>query len=237
MPAQLEVLHQLQELDSERYQLRRQQEEKPRELERVREEVAQQEGHLHAVEERLRALQLQQKEREVELQTREDNVRKLQGQLFQLKTNKEYSAMQREIDTLKADNSLLEEEILRSFDAVEQATQERRREQQQVAAAQEQLQREERRIEEELAVIADALAKLERQRGSLTPGVPPDVLSTYERILFSREGVALVPVVNETCGGCNRKLPPQVVNEAHLQARLVTCEHCSRILYVERAAA
>jgi len=236
MPAQLEVLHQLQELDSERYQLLRQQEEKPRELERVREEVAQQHARLHAAEERLKALQLQQKEREVELQSREDNVRKLQGQLFQLKTNKEYSAMQREIDTLKADNSLLEEAVLGGFDAIEQATREHAEEQQQAAAVQQRFQQEERRVEEDLAVIADALGRLDRQRETLTPGVPPDVLATYERVLSNREGVALVPVVGESCGGCDRKLPPQVVNEAHLQARLVTCEHCSRILYVERVA-
>ena len=86
-----------------------------------------------------------QKAQELELQTREASVQKLKGQLFQLKTNKEYTAMQHEIDTLKADNSLLEDAILKTFESIDQAKQHREREGQARASAQQQVEQERQR--------------------------------------------------------------------------------------------
>ena len=233
MADQLEVLKRLQAIDGELFRLRRQQQEKPEELERAEAQVAAQEAQLKAAESRLKALQVAQKEKEVELQTREGQVKKLQGQLFQLKTNKEYTAMQREIDTLKADNSLLEEAILRAFDEIDQAVKERQQAQERFATQQAWLGAERERIERELAAIDEQMAQLERGRQVLVPEVAPSALTTYERVLDIREGLAMVPLVSESCGGCHRRLPPQVINQVYLKADLVTCETCNRILYVD----
>ena len=235
MADQLEILKRLQTIDAELYRLRRQQHEKPLELEQITAQAAAQEERVKAAGERVRSLQVSQKEKEIDLQTREAGVKKLQGQLFQLKTNKEYATMQREIDSLKADNSLLEEEILRLFDAIEQATKARQLEQTRLAEAQERLTTERRRIERELDAISRQIAQLERDRQTIVPDVDRKSLSTYEQILQIREGLALVPLVKDACGGCNRRLPPQVVNEVYLKAQLVTCESCSRILYFDEA--
>jgi predicted nucleic acid-binding Zn-ribbon protein len=235
MAEQLEILKRLQALDGALFRLRRQQQEKPLELEQVIAQVAVQEAKLKAADATLTKLQLLQKEREMELQTREASVKKLQGQLFQVKTNKEYTTMQREIDSLKADNSLLEETILKTFDAIDQATKERQLEQSQMVALQERLRVARERIERELAAIGEQIAQLERSRQILVPDVPPPALATYERVLEIREGLALVPVVNDSCGGCHRRLPPQVINEVYLKAELITCESCNRILYFDDA--
>ena len=235
MADQREKLKQLQVLDGELFTLRRQQEERPRELETAEASAAQQEARVKAADAKLKTVQLAQKEKEVDLQAKEGNVRKLQGQLFQLKTNKEYTAMQHEIEALKADNSLLEEAILKGFDATEAATKERQEEQRKLAEAQARLQSERQRIEHELAVIGEQISQLERQRQTLVPDVPPPALALYERILQIREGVALVPLLNDACGGCHRRLPPQVINQVYLNASLVTCESCNRILYFDEA--
>ena len=235
MADQLEILKRLQAVDGELFRLRKAQEEKPRELEQAAAKAAAQEAQLKAAEERLKTLQLSQKEQDMELQTREANVRKLQGQLFQVKTNKEYTAMQREIDTLKADNSLLEETILKTFDAIDQALKDRQREQSLVAQEQARLRIERERIERELATIGEQIAQLERTRQTLLPDVPPQALATYERVLDIREGLALVPLLNDSCGGCHRRLPPQVINQVYLKADLITCENCNRILYFDEA--
>lgn len=233
MANQLDTLKQLQEVDSQLFELRRQQEDKPRELEQAVAETAAQEARVKTADGKLKAAQLAQKEKEVELQSKEGNVRKLQGQLFQVKTNKEYSAMQHEIETLKADNSLLEEAILKGFDAIETASRERQEEQRRLAESQAHLAKERARIEGDLAVISEQTAKLERQRQALLPDAPPPALAVYERVLKMRQGVALVPLLNDACGGCHRRLPPQVINLVHLNTDLVTCEACNRILYFD----
>ena len=233
MADQLEILKQLQALDGELFQLRRQQQDKPRELEQVEAEVAAQEARVKTAESQLKTLQLSQKEQEGELQTKEANVKKLQGQLFQVKTNKEYTAMQHEIDALKADNSLLEEAILRTFDAIDHATKEKQEEQGRLTRQQERLRLERQRLEGELAAIGEQMAQLERTRKTLVPDVPPKALATYEQILDIRDGLAMVPLLNDACGGCHRRLPPQVINQVYLKADLITCENCNRILYFD----
>ncbi len=235
MADQLELLKQLQVLDGQLFRLRKQQQEKPRELDRASAETAEQQGRLKTVEDRVNALQLGQKHKEMELQTREEHIKKLQSQLFQVKTNKEYTALQREIDTLKADKSTLEEGIISAFDTIEDAVKQRQEQQRRVAEQQERLRAERARIERELAEIGDQVAQLERSRQALAPEVPPPALTLYERVLRVREGLALVPLMNDSCGGCHRRLPPQVVNQVLLKADLVTCESCNRILYFDEA--
>ena len=237
MADQLEVLKRLQALDSQLFRLRRDQEDKPRQLEQAQAAVAAQEAKGQAAEARLKQLQTAQKEKELELQTREASVKKLQGQLVQLKTNKEYAAMQREIASLKADSSLLEEEILRLFDAIDQAAQERRREQERLSQEQERLGREREQVERELAAIGEQITQFDRRRATLAPDVASEALAAYERILDIRDGLAMVPLVSESCGGCHRRLPPQVINKVYLKADLVMCETCNRILYVDDAPA
>ena len=100
-----------------------------------------------------------------------------------------------------------------------------------LAEQQEQLGRERERVERELEAVRAQIAKLELDRKTLTPDVPKPALSAYERILVIRDGLAMVPLVNDSCGGCHRRLPPQVMNQVYLRADLVTCESCNRILY------
>jgi predicted nucleic acid-binding Zn-ribbon protein len=235
MADQLEILKKLQAIDGELYRLRREEQAKPQELARARAEVAAQEASTKSAEAKLTALQLSQKEKEGELQTREGQVKKLQGQLFQVKTNKEYSAMQHEIEALKTDNSLLEETIIQTLDAIDQAGKERKAEQAKLSQVQESLRREQQRIEQELEQTRAQIAKLELDRKTLLPDVPKPALGTYERILVIRDGLAMVPLVNDGCGGCYRRLPPQVINQVYLKADLVTCENCNRILYFDEA--
>ena len=235
MGEQLDILKRLQAIDGELYRLHRQREEKPQELEQVQAQLAAEDAKVKAAADRVKTLQLAQKEKEGELQTKEAHIKKLQGQLFQLKTNKEYATMQREIDGLKADNSLLEEDIIRALDAIDQAAKDRKIQEAQFATAQQQAGAERQRLEGELAEIEARIAQLERDRTTILPEVEAKTLAAYERVLRLREGRALVPIVNDACGGCDRRLPPQVVNEVYLKAKLVTCEHCSRILYFDEA--
>ena len=236
MADRLDALRRLQAVDAQLFRLRQDQQRKPRELEQVKQQAADQEAKLQAAEARLKALQVQQRDKDVELSTREATVKKLQGQLFQVKTNKEYTAMQHEIDQTKADISLFEEEILTLLETIEQTKREVAAQRARVSEEHARLTQEQTRVDRELAQIQEQIAALERQRQTITPLVEPSALSVYERVLSIREGVALVPLINDSCGGCHMVQPPQVVNEVCLKAKLVTCESCSRILYLDEPA-
>ena len=235
MAIMLEILKQLQTIDAELYRLRGDQQRKPLELERAKQAFAEEEARAKTSEAHVHALQVQQKEKELELSAKETQVKKLQGQLFQVKTNREYSAIQQEIEQAKADISLTEEEILKVLEGIDRAKQEQQQRAAQVATQQKELRKEETRIEEDLTVMRERAATLESQRKMLTPKMERAGLALYERVLAGREGLALVPLLNESCGGCHMVQPPQVISQVQLNAILVTCDSCNRILYLDHA--
>ena len=228
---QLKILVELQKIDGEIYLLKKELAAHPEHQKKSEEAFEKKKANLKVAEAELKAVQLKQKEKEGDLQAKEEKVKKLQGQLYQLKSNKEYSAMELEIKGLKADDSLLEEDIIRLIDAVEAAKSK-------VAKEKEFLSSEEKKFKEELEVlkkradeIAAQVSSYEEKRKAFVPNVDPRMVSQYEKILKSREGLAIVPVRNNACGGCHLGLPPQMVNEIQMQDKLIVCESCARLLY------
>ena len=228
---QIKVLVELQKIDSEIYRLKKELATFPALQKKREDEFEKKKTSLKAAEAELKTGQLKQKEREGELATKEEKIKKLQAQLYQLKTNKEYSAMELEIRGLKADNSLLEEDILRLIDTVEQAKGKCAAEKDALAADEKKLKEEIASLQRKTSELAASASALEEKRRAYPPNIEPKLLSQYERILKGREGLALVPVRNGSCGGCHIGLPPQTVNEVQMQEKLIVCEDCARILY------
>jgi len=230
---QLDQILKLQEVDSQLYELKRQKELKPQELNAIKEELVLQEAQAKKAEDDSRAFLLKRKEKELELETRELNIKKLQTQQFQVKTNKEYSAMQQEIEGLRADKSVLEEEVIVLFDKIDAAKTEVEKQKQLLQQQKNKFQSEEKRIHSEIADIEKGLAELEAKRTTITPLIKHLLLANYERILKGKSGLAMAEVRGDACGGCFINLPPQVINEIKMKDKIIYCENCSRILYIK----
>ncbi len=228
---QLKILVELQKIDSEIYRLKKEAEAHPLLQKKIEEAFDKKKQSLKAVEDELRAAQLKQKEKEMDLQSKEEKVKKLQGQLFSLKTNKEYSAMEMEIKGLKADDSLLEEDILRLLDVVEEVKVKVAKEKEILAVEDKKAKEAIETIKKETAALNAQIAEWEEKRKAYPANVEPRLLTQYERILKSREGLAVVPVVHNACGGCHLGFPPQMLNEIQMQDKVIVCESCARILY------
>ncbi len=233
---QLKLLVDLQKIDGEIFHLRRQLEAKPTEAARLKEEHQRFTQGLQQAEQRYKALEVRRNQRETDLGQKEEQVKKLQIQLFQLKTNKEYSAMQKEIEGSKADKSVLEEEVLKLMEEIDRAKAQVAAEREQLKAREGELKSQLDRIEQESQRLRASVEELKARRGAAAPKVDPSSLAQYERILERKEEQALVPVVGDSCGGCHMILPPQTVNEVLANTRLVPCEACGRILYAETNA-
>ena len=228
---QIKILAELQKIDVEIYSLKKESEGHPALQKEAEQNFEKKKASLKLAENEQRALQLKQKEMEVDLQSKEDKIKKLQSQLYSLKTNKEYQTMELEIKGLKADQSVLEDEILRFFDSIEASKAKSLKEKELLAG-------EEKKFKEFSAALAARGAEIQAQiqahqekRKAFLPGIDPKILPQYEKLLKNREGLALAPIRNNSCGGCNIGLPPQVINEARLQEKFITCESCARMLY------
>jgi len=230
---QIRILVKVQALDAQIYNLRKEKEAKPMELDKLKEGLEERRDELNKSQEELKRLQLDRKAKEVELATKEEEVKKHQSQLYRVKTNKEYAALQKEIEGLKADNSVMEEEIINLLDEIDRVNEEISKEKDVFSIEEAKFKEAEVRVEQELKKIEGLLGGLNSERATLTTRVDPSILAKYERILANKDGLAMVKVQNDACQGCHINVPAQVINEIKLANGLVICENCSRILYIE----
>jgi predicted nucleic acid-binding Zn-ribbon protein len=226
-------LAKLQEIDSKIYQLTQQKDvEKPALLQELRNAFIAKKNSLAEVEERVKNLQLTKKDKELELASKEEGVQKAQGQLYQLKTNKEYQSKLSEISSMKADISLLEEEVLKAIEDLETAENELKQLKEKLNEEEIKFKEQENMLNKEIADIEVEIKTLQDKRNTFARDIDKTVLNTYEKLLETRAGSALAQVQNESCSACHMRVSHQKINEAKMYKELVFCESCLRILYI-----
>jgi uncharacterized protein len=229
---QIEFLKSLQVLDKEIHALNQEKNGFPDKIRKIENSLEAKKAGLKTAEDRLKTLHLKLKENEVSLQQKEEQVKKLQSQLYQLKTNKEYSTMTQEIEGLKADNSLVEEDMIKLMDGIEFAKKSISEEKAIFDREKEASLKEKDEINSRGREIDSKLEQLMSEREKITPNVDKQLLARYERVLQNRDGLAIVHVEDGACGGCHLNLPAQVISDAKLKEDIVICGSCSRILYI-----
>ncbi len=184
--------------------------------------------------ERAVLLELQKDRRKLEmmLQDVEAKIAKYQGQLSDVKTNKEYQAMLKEIDNFRAERAGLDERIL-----VEMEEGDRRGGQ--IRALEEALARKRRltdegksRLEADLSELRRKADSLETERREIAAGIPPVLLEPFLKIARQRKGLAFVAVRDELCGGCHVRVMPKLIQQVRRAEGLIACDSCKRFLYV-----
>ena len=223
----------MQGLDTQIFKFEAELESIPETIKKREEEFKEKSVSLKKFEDDLKALLMRRKEKEGDLEAKEGTIKKYQQQLNQVKTNKEYTALQEEISRVKADNSIIEEAILNIFDEIDAGNKKISKEKEFLKSEEAKFDEEKKRSAEEVNRIKAELEVLKKHREELAAKVDKTMLKKYDRIIKSKDGLAVVTIVNEVCQGCFRTLPPQVTNEVKMNSELVFCDSCARILYIE----
>jgi hypothetical protein len=228
--AQLKALIGLQQVDTKIGGIEAQVAKLPVAIAKVRADVEEAKTTVETIKARLDTTRKSQRAQEKDLEDNGVKRQKFEGQLYQVKTNKEYSAVLVEIDEVKQEKSRIEEEILTFMEAQERLAAELRDGESQLQQRQANGQREEATLAEQLRRLEAELAVVRGQRIALASQLPAGVLDDYDRILHHR-GVAVVEVANATfCGGCRVAITPQRLQELRQQNALIHCESCGRYL-------
>ena len=230
---QIKKLVDLQKFDKEIYDLNQDKAQKPKLIAVFQQEFEDKKADLKRLEEKLKQVQLERNKRELELKEKETAIEKTNAQLSLLKTNREYTAKLTEIEGLKADKSIVEEKILESYDQADAVKKELDEENKKLAEEEKGFLERKKVLEDDIKQIDDRLLVLESQRARLLPDIDKGNLKRYERILSHKEGIAIVPIVNNSCGGCHMNITQQMINQMKMHAEFVNCEMCARILYLE----
>ncbi len=233
MNEQIKKLIELQQIDSGIYELSGEKERKPLEFEAEKQKLEQKKTKLKELRDELKSVEVERKNLEIDLESKQINVAKYESQLFQIKTNKEYNALQKEIDGLKADNSLIEDKILELLERIDTINNDIAREKETLKTEEDAFLEFRKRYEAQLEQLKEELSEFNKKREDAVLLIEPKTLAVYERILKNKDGLALVKVEDGACQGCFMSLPPQTINDLRMGERLVACENCTRLLYLE----
>jgi predicted nucleic acid-binding Zn-ribbon protein len=165
----------------------------------------------------------------------QDNIvrmKKSQVTLGIVKNNKEYQSTLKEIEDFKAKNSAIEDEMLENLDQVDIADQSIAEKKETYGSLSEQIKSDKEHLKQEVEECGEKLVRLAKERNDTICDIGPELLDTFNAVKSKQGGrLAVVPVSDSVCNGCNVNLPPQLYNELQRSDTLRFCPNCQRIIY------
>lgn len=226
----LKQLIELQGFDSQLTQLESLRGDLPNRVSRLNRELEEAEKSLDENEEKLRVYNKERGITEMEIKALEGKKKKYQNQLFEVKTNREYDAVTHEIETVKSNIGKKENHLLELIEFEEETQQTLEVIREEIEKLKDNLDRSSVELKKRLSKTEKNEIALKDKRGKILHRLEPRLIATYERIRRAKNGLAVVPVVRNACGGCFKTLPPQRILEIREMNRLYLCEVCGRIL-------
>jgi predicted nucleic acid-binding Zn-ribbon protein len=237
MLSDLQSLIQLQELDLTAERLRRRIADLPIAEAALDDRVAELSAAVASIKERMAASQAARREIEKDLAVVQTRLSKFKDQLMEVKTNKEYHAIQSEIGTAEQQVRRQEDRLLDRMEEAEIHAAELKTAEAALKTGQAEAARDRQQLAADRAAAEADLERTLGERSRLAAGLPAAALNLFEHVSRHRKGLALSEARDGHCTQCHVRLRPQVFNDVRRNDSLIQCESCSRILYFVPAAA
>lgn len=236
MENRLRLLFALQRIDSSFDDLQELKGDLPGLVKDLQNQIKDQESLKKELEETVKRSLVSRDEADSEIIGLRERIEKYKAQQFEVKSNKQYDALGKEIDYSQERIT----KLTRELEQLEGKAGLAKEDAQNVGPEIERLQSELKEKSDELNLVdkehEEEELKLRHEREKLTARIPKGDLQMYERIRKAKSGFAVVPVKRSACGGCYNRIPPQRVLELRKNSRITTCERCGRILVSEELA-
>ncbi|MGZ3538903.1 MAG: zinc ribbon domain-containing protein [Thermodesulfobacteriota bacterium] len=231
MREQLKLLWELQKIDLELKGIKEEKDRYPREMKKLDEKQKIEKERIQKEREKVESLEKTRRQKEGHLNTEQEKIKRAEGRMSEVKTNKEYQALLSEIDTIKEANSRIEEEILQVMDEIDELKKDLSKREKEMGSTLEKIEGERKELQEKTAQGEKAWSERVERRELLSKQIESKLVKLYNTLKEKRQGVGVVSVKNETCQGCFLNVPPQMFIEVQKNNALVRCPHCNRILY------
>ena len=227
----LEALYTLQQVDSKIDKIRAYRGELPLEVQDLEDEVAGLETRINNFQEDAKKFTTEVANYKIKIKEAEALIKKYEDQQNNVRNNREYDSISKEIEYQQLDIKLSEKRIAEAnakstdiaakIEAAQQRLEERKND---LAAKKEEL----NSIVEETQKEEEALLKRSAECEGL---IEERLLVAYKRIRKNaRNGLAVVGINRDACGGCFNKIPPQHQLDICTHKKIIVCEYCGRIL-------
>ena len=207
-------------------------------------EVADLEDDVAGLETRIQKIKSELDDLEDDIVTRKNlikdaqaNIKKYETQLNEVKNNREYDAISKEVEIQGLDIQVSEKKIREFGFEITTKTQVYEKALEDLEARKSDLDAK----KAELGTITAETEKEETELSSLadkaTKGIEERLLFAYERLRKNaKNGLAVVTIQRDSCSGCFNQIPPQRQSDIRQRKKIIVCEHCGRILVDEQMA-
>jgi predicted nucleic acid-binding Zn-ribbon protein len=228
---QLSLLIELQKAESEINKINIKCKNLPEEIAKLEEAFRVFEAGLEEDRKKFEDTQKAHREGEEKLKKGQEALKKGKERLNDVKTNKEYQAVLKEIEAFEKKNSETEDQIISLLEAVDKAKAEFKIKEKEMASYKQRYGETKKNMEAELHSLDDALETCRQKSGKLRGKISAELLKKYEAIKSLHNTLAVVAVWKEVCEGCYMNLPPQLYIELQRSTELHMCPNCNRIIY------
>ena len=204
----------------------------PRLRQEIEDRLARDRSHLDAAKAALDGSQKARKQNEASVQDLETKRSKYKGQLMEVKTNKEYTAVLHEIEGVERDIKAREDVILEEMEKSEALAQDVKREEADFKAVEADAKREKADLEARGEALQGEGQRLAKERDLVAASVPEESLALYRRVAKQR-GSGMAEALDGMCQACHVRMRVQIWVEGRRNEPIFQCESCSRIFFYE----
>jgi len=222
----------LQKIDTETQKVLQSRKDLPLRLARLDTDFAAVREALEEERNRLEAKNQTHRELEEALKKGMEQLRKTRDRIHEVKSNKEYQAVLKEIETLEQKHGIVEDKIITILEEIDTMKTSLAIREGEFQASGRRYEEEREKLEKRIGSIESQLQERQRQGESLREKIPKNVLKRYDMTKNVNQGLAVVSAWKETCDGCHMSIPPQLYNELLEDTEeLIMCPNCRRIIY------
>ena len=227
----LKNLYQLQTMLSEIDSIKTLRGELPLEVQDLEDEIEGLTTRIDKIQADMQGLQEEISKRKIGIQDNQASIERYTSQLDNVRNNREYENLTKEIEYLQLDNQLHEKKIREAQEAYERKQEEIRRCSDNVTERRDDLDVKKSELDEIISETRAEEEKLRERSKNLELTIEPRLLSAFKRIRKnSRNGLGIVYVQRDACGGCFNKIPPQRQLDIRMRKKIIVCEYCGRIM-------
>ncbi len=202
----------------------------PTEIDKLRSGLETARENLKRFDEELEMLNKNRRELEAEVEINKENIAKAKQKLPDVKTNVEYRAILKELDTFEKKIVAIDDNQIELMEAMDGKDDEKK-------ALDAALKKEEAAFnnlkgekEEAMASLEKTVAELKTKRATIVDQISGAVLSNYEKVSQMR-GTGVTQVVDQSCQSCFQMIQPQLYYLVRTSDKIYQCPHCDRYLY------
>ena len=227
----LKNLYQLQTMLSEIDKIKTLRGELPLEVQDLEDEIEGLTTRIEKIQNEITELKAEVAHRRLTMQENLANIERYQEQLNNVRNNREYENLTKEIEYLQLDNQLCEKKIREAQELITNKLEDIERCKVLAEERRSDLDVKKSELDEIISETKAEEEKLRERSKNLETTIEPRLLAAFKRIRKnSRNGLGIVYVQRDACGGCFNKIPPQRQLDIRMRKKIIVCEYCGRIM-------